>query len=70
MEPILTIDIGGTAIKFGVADETGRFLQRGACLPVFGKKGWTPSSQISFPLCGASEMHSPLLGLPFPLQAL
>lgn len=70
METILTIDIGGTAIKFGVADETGRFLQKGSLPTRIREKGWTPSSQISFPLCGASEMHSPLLGLPFPLQAL
>lgn len=69
MEPILTIDIGGTAIKFGVADETGRFLQKGSLPTRIREKEWTPSLQISFFLRGASEKHSPLLGLPFPLRA-
>lgn len=39
MEPILTIDIGGTAIKFGVADETGRFLQKGSLPTRIREKG-------------------------------
>lgn len=39
METILTIDIGGTAIKFGVADETGRFLQKGSLPTRIREKG-------------------------------
>lgn len=70
MEPILTIDIGGTAIKFGVADETGRFLQKGSLPTRIREKGVDAFLADLLSLVRRVEMHSPLLGLPFPLQAL
>lgn len=39
MKPILCIDIGGTSVKYGITEESGRFLVRGSLPTVIREKG-------------------------------
>ena len=63
MEPILTIDIGGTAIKFGVADETGRFLQKGSLPTRIREKGVDAFLADLLAVLGACEIDFPITGI-------